>query len=34
MQAQFEENFGADEAAHLRAYLEAVLHTGFDPWAE
>ncbi|WP_329536721.1 MarR family winged helix-turn-helix transcriptional regulator (plasmid) [Streptomyces sp. NBC_01450] len=34
VQAQFEENFGADGAAHLRAYLEAVLHTGFEPWAE
>ncbi|WP_328884851.1 MarR family winged helix-turn-helix transcriptional regulator [Streptomyces sp. NBC_00316] len=34
VQAQFEENFGADEAAHLRAHLEAVLHTGFEPWAE
>ncbi|MGW5275759.1 MarR family winged helix-turn-helix transcriptional regulator [Streptomyces sp. NPDC004044] len=34
VQAQFEESFGADEAAHLRAHLEAVLHTGFEPWAE
>ncbi|MET8330786.1 MarR family winged helix-turn-helix transcriptional regulator [Streptomyces sp. NPDC005181] len=34
VQAQFEENFGADEAAQLRAHLEAVLHTGFEPWAE
>ncbi|WP_326624881.1 MULTISPECIES: MarR family winged helix-turn-helix transcriptional regulator [unclassified Streptomyces] len=34
VQAQFEESFGADEAAHLRVYLEAVLHTGFEPWAE
>ncbi|MGY5036573.1 MarR family winged helix-turn-helix transcriptional regulator [Streptomyces sp. 900116325] len=34
VQAQFEETFGADEAAHLRAYLEAVLQAGFEPWAE
>jgi DNA-binding MarR family transcriptional regulator len=33
-QARFEESFGADEAAGLRASLEAVLHTGFQPWAE
>ncbi|MED7828487.1 MarR family winged helix-turn-helix transcriptional regulator [Streptomyces chiangmaiensis] len=34
VQAQFEESFGVDDAAHLRASLEAVLHTGFQPWAE
>ncbi|SCL30439.1 transcriptional regulator, MarR family [Micromonospora rhizosphaerae] len=34
VQARFEESFGADDAAHLRASLEAVLHTGFQPWAE
>jgi DNA-binding MarR family transcriptional regulator len=34
VQARFEEKFGADEAARLRASLEAVLDTGFQPWAE
>ncbi|MER5915296.1 MarR family winged helix-turn-helix transcriptional regulator [Streptomyces sp. NPDC001982] len=34
MQARFEERFGADEAAQMRAALEAVLQTGFEPWAE
>ncbi|AOR36047.1 MarR family transcriptional regulator [Streptomyces fodineus] len=34
VQAQFEERFGADEAAQLRASLGAVLQTGFEPWAE
>jgi DNA-binding MarR family transcriptional regulator len=34
VQAQFEESFGAGDAAQLRASLEAVLHTGFEPWAE
>ncbi|UUN25488.1 MarR family winged helix-turn-helix transcriptional regulator [Streptomyces sp. FIT100] len=34
VQAQFEEKFGVGEAAGLRASLEAVLHTGFEPWAE
>ncbi|MFD7406313.1 MarR family winged helix-turn-helix transcriptional regulator [Streptomyces sp. NPDC059866] len=34
VQAQFEEEFGADEAARLRASLKAVLDTGFKPWAE
>jgi len=34
VQTQFEQSFGADEAAQLRASLEAVLHTGFTPWAE
>ncbi|POX60493.1 MarR family transcriptional regulator [Streptomyces sp. Ru62] len=34
VQAQFEESFGADEAARLRTSLGAVLHTGFEPWAE
>ncbi|WP_406387429.1 MarR family winged helix-turn-helix transcriptional regulator [Streptomyces sp. NBC_00887] len=34
VQAQFEENFGVDRAARLRATLEDVLEAGFDPWAE
>ncbi|MEE1671200.1 MarR family winged helix-turn-helix transcriptional regulator [Streptomyces sp. WAC07094] len=34
VQAQFEGSFGVDDAARLRASLEAVLHTGFQPWAE
>ncbi|MFD8006238.1 MarR family winged helix-turn-helix transcriptional regulator [Streptomyces mirabilis] len=34
MQTRFEEHFGADEAAQMRASLEAVLLTGFTPWAE
>ncbi|MGW3664786.1 MarR family winged helix-turn-helix transcriptional regulator [Streptomyces sp. NPDC005141] len=34
VQAQFEEKFGADRAARLRATLEDVLEAGFDPWAE
>jgi DNA-binding MarR family transcriptional regulator len=34
VQTRFEESFGADEAARLRATLEAVLDTGFQPWAE
>jgi DNA-binding MarR family transcriptional regulator len=34
VQAQFEESFGSDEAAQLRASLAAVLRTGFEPWAE
>ncbi|MER5542401.1 MarR family winged helix-turn-helix transcriptional regulator [Streptomyces sp. NPDC001118] len=34
VQAQFEERFGADEAAQLRTSLGAVLQTGFEPWAE
>jgi DNA-binding MarR family transcriptional regulator len=34
VQGRFEENFGADEAAGLRTSLEAVLRTGFEPWAE
>ncbi|MET8810211.1 MarR family winged helix-turn-helix transcriptional regulator [Streptomyces sp. NPDC004546] len=34
VQARFEENFGAGEAAQLRAFLTAVLDTGFTPWAE
>ncbi|MEH0935835.1 MarR family winged helix-turn-helix transcriptional regulator [Micromonospora psammae] len=33
-QVRFEEKFGADEAARLRASLGAVLDTGFQPWAE
>ncbi|MEU1596678.1 MarR family winged helix-turn-helix transcriptional regulator [Streptomyces sp. NPDC005708] len=34
VQARFEESFGAGDAAQLRASLEAVLGTGFQPWAE
>ncbi|MEV6180525.1 MarR family winged helix-turn-helix transcriptional regulator [Streptomyces sp. NPDC052015] len=34
VQTQFEKNFGVDEAAELRASLDAILHTGFEPWAE
>ncbi|MET8138781.1 MarR family winged helix-turn-helix transcriptional regulator [Sphaerisporangium sp. NPDC005288] len=34
VQARFEETFGTGEAARLRASLGAVLHTGFQPWAE
>ncbi|WP_030922453.1 MarR family winged helix-turn-helix transcriptional regulator [Streptomyces sp. NBC_01527] len=34
VQARFEESFGADDAARLRASLRDVLDTGFDPWAE
>ncbi|WP_036330734.1 MarR family winged helix-turn-helix transcriptional regulator [Microbispora sp. ATCC PTA-5024] len=34
VQDRFEESFGSDEAAQLRASLQAVLDTGFDPWAE
>ncbi|MFE4960129.1 MarR family winged helix-turn-helix transcriptional regulator [Streptomyces sp. NPDC056653] len=34
VQAQFEERFGAVEAARLRGSLDAVLQTGFAPWAE
>ncbi|AVH54737.1 MULTISPECIES: MarR family winged helix-turn-helix transcriptional regulator [Streptomyces] len=34
VQARFEDSFGAGEAAQLRVSLEAVLHTGFEPWAE
>ncbi|MFD0592351.1 hypothetical protein ACFQZ4_07085 [Catellatospora coxensis] len=34
VQARFEERFGHDEAAGLRACLKGVLDTGFDPWAE
>jgi DNA-binding MarR family transcriptional regulator len=34
VQTRFEEKFGADEATQLRASLEAVLDTGFEPWAE
>ena len=33
-QVRFEERFGADEAFQLRTSLEAVLRTGFQPWAE
>ncbi|MEU2113304.1 MarR family winged helix-turn-helix transcriptional regulator [Streptomyces sp. NPDC019507] len=34
VQERFEENFGAEEAARMRASLQAVLGTGFEPWAE
>ncbi|MFG3659743.1 MarR family winged helix-turn-helix transcriptional regulator [Streptomyces sp. NPDC047706] len=34
VQYRFEAGFGAEEAARLRASLEAVLHTGFHPWGE
>ncbi|MFD8073445.1 MarR family winged helix-turn-helix transcriptional regulator [Streptomyces sp. NPDC059718] len=34
VQAEFEEEFGAENAARMRALLDAVLDTGFDPWAE
>ncbi|GAA3438247.1 MarR family winged helix-turn-helix transcriptional regulator [Kutzneria kofuensis] len=34
VQGSFEERFGAVAAAQLRGSLEAVLHTGFEPWAE
>ncbi|MEU9384669.1 MarR family winged helix-turn-helix transcriptional regulator [Streptomyces sp. NPDC048279] len=34
VQAQFEERFGPGEAAQLRGFLQAVLQTGFTPWAE
>jgi DNA-binding MarR family transcriptional regulator len=34
VQARFEESFGATEAAQLRKSLDAVLQTGFEPWAE
>ncbi|MEV8100409.1 MarR family winged helix-turn-helix transcriptional regulator [Kitasatospora sp. NPDC085879] len=34
VQARFETAFGVDEAAALRASLNAVLDTGFEPWAE
>ncbi|MEU6345707.1 MarR family winged helix-turn-helix transcriptional regulator [Streptomyces sp. NPDC046977] len=34
VQTRFEESFGGTEAAQLRSALEAVLRTGFTPWAE
>lgn len=34
VQARFEEKFGQDQAARLRADLDGVLDTGFEPWAE
>ncbi|WP_263107215.1 MarR family winged helix-turn-helix transcriptional regulator [Kitasatospora sp. DSM 101779] len=34
VQAKFEAAFGSDEAAALRTSLDAVLDTGFEPWAE
>ncbi|WP_327111279.1 MarR family winged helix-turn-helix transcriptional regulator [Streptomyces sp. NBC_01341] len=34
VQARFEKSFGVGEAAQLRASLEGVLRTGFEPWAE
>jgi len=33
-QSRFEESFGSGKAADLRAALNGVLDTGFDPWAE
>ncbi|MFJ8032031.1 MarR family winged helix-turn-helix transcriptional regulator [Streptomyces sp. NPDC096032] len=34
VQSEFEESFGADRAAQLRATLEDILDSGFHPWAE
>ncbi|MGW2238699.1 MarR family winged helix-turn-helix transcriptional regulator [Streptomyces sp. NPDC001759] len=34
VQSEFEESFGQEKAARLRAALEDVLGTGFHPWAE
>lgn len=34
VQSEFEESFGGDNAAQLRAALEDILDTGFHPWAE
>ncbi|MFD0526761.1 MarR family winged helix-turn-helix transcriptional regulator [Kitasatospora arboriphila] len=34
VQSKFEAAFGAGEAAALRTSLDAVLGTGFEPWAE
>lgn len=34
VQSEFEESFGGDKAAQLRAALEDILDTGFHPWAE
>jgi DNA-binding MarR family transcriptional regulator len=34
VQARFEDKFGSAEAVQLRSSLEAVLNTGFQPWAE
>ncbi|MEU4091756.1 MarR family winged helix-turn-helix transcriptional regulator [Streptomyces sp. NPDC026673] len=34
VQGEFEEKFGGAQAAQLRGFLEAVLGTGFEPWAE
>ncbi|MGI5254663.1 MarR family winged helix-turn-helix transcriptional regulator [Actinacidiphila glaucinigra] len=34
VQTRFEERFGTEDAARLRGFLEAVLDTGFEPWAE
>ncbi|MFF7202560.1 MarR family winged helix-turn-helix transcriptional regulator [Streptomyces sp. NPDC008141] len=34
VQVQFEDTFGADKASRLRALLDEVLDTGFQPWAE
>ncbi|MEU1536111.1 MarR family winged helix-turn-helix transcriptional regulator [Streptomyces fagopyri] len=33
-QSEFETKFGSEDAARMRTFLEAVLDTGFDPWAE
>lgn len=34
VQTRFEGSFGTDEATRLRSTLDAVLNTGFEPWAE
>ncbi|MGW5479519.1 MarR family winged helix-turn-helix transcriptional regulator [Streptomyces sp. NPDC004008] len=34
VQDRFEERFGAGDASELRMSLEAILRTGFEPWAE
>ncbi|MEV7324015.1 MarR family winged helix-turn-helix transcriptional regulator [Streptomyces sp. NPDC093970] len=34
VQAQFEDRFGSEDAARMRTFLQAVLQTGFTPWAE
>ncbi|MFF4960776.1 MarR family winged helix-turn-helix transcriptional regulator [Streptomyces sp. NPDC001222] len=34
VQDRFEERFGAGDASELRVSLEAILRTGFEPWAE
>ncbi|MEV6024821.1 MarR family winged helix-turn-helix transcriptional regulator [Streptomyces sp. NPDC052036] len=34
VQDRFEERFGTGDAADLRVSLDAILRTGFEPWAE